>query len=86
MQLYVRDIESSLMRPQKELKAFAKVALQPGESRTITFTLDQEALSFYDPAQHRWVAEAGDFEILVGSSSRDIRLKGRFGFEGEAAL
>ena len=86
VQLYVRDVESSLVRPEKELKAFAKVALQPGESRTITFTLDQEALSFYDPAQHRWVAEAGDFEILVGSSSRDIRLKGRFGFEGEAAL
>ena len=78
VQLYVRDVESSLMRPEKELKAFAKVALEPGETQTVTFTLDQDALSFYDPAKEQWVAEPGEFQVLVGSSSRDIRLTGRF--------
>ncbi len=77
-QLYVRDVSSSLVRPEKELKAFAKVALEPGERTTVTLTLDQEALSFYDPAQKKWIAEAGEFEVLVGSSSRDIHLTGRF--------
>jgi beta-glucosidase len=82
VQLYVRDVECSLMRPEKELKAFAKVALDPGETVTATFTLTQEALSFYDPVRKRWVAEAGDFQVLVGSSSRDIHLIGRFALEG----
>jgi beta-glucosidase len=84
VQLYVRDVECSLMRPEKELKAFAKVALQPGETRTVTFTLTREALSFYDPAGRGWTAEPGDFEALIGSSSRDIHLVGRFVLEGEA--
>jgi beta-glucosidase len=83
IQLYVRDVACSLMRPEKELKGFAKVLLQPGETQTVQFTLDEEALSFYAPALERWVAEAGDFEVLVGSSSRDIRLSGRFTLETE---
>jgi beta-glucosidase len=83
VQVYVRDVESSLMRPEKELKAFAKVMLEPGESQTVTFALGKDALSCYDPAQKRWVAEAGEFEVLVGSSSQDIRLAGRFAFTGE---
>lgn len=78
VQLYLADPQSSLPRPPKELKGFVKVALAPGESRTVTLTLDERALSFYDPAQKRWVAEAGEFEVLIGSSSRDIRLRGRF--------
>jgi beta-glucosidase len=78
VQLYVRDVESRLARPEKELKGFAKVALRPGEAKTVTFTLDVEALSYYDPSERRWVAEAGEFEVLVGSSSRDIRLKHTF--------
>jgi beta-glucosidase len=82
VQLYVRDVECSLMRPEKELKAFAKVALDPGETVTVTLTLTQEALSFYDPVRKRWVAEAGDFQVLVGSSSRDAHLMGRFALEG----
>jgi beta-glucosidase len=86
VQLYVRDVESSLMRPDKELKAFAKVALEPGETKTVTFTLDQGALSFYDPARKGWIAEAGDFELLIGSSSRDIRLTGRFALTGDVTL
>lgn len=82
VQLYVRDLESSLMRPEKELKAFAKVALEPGETKTVSFILDQDALSFYDPARKQWVAEPGGFEVLIGSSSRDIHLTGRFTLRG----
>ncbi len=85
VQLYVRDLESSLARPEKELKAFAKVALEPGETRTVTFSLDRDALSFYDPGSRQWVVEPGEFEVLIGSSSRDIRLAGRFRMKEEAA-
>jgi beta-glucosidase len=76
VQLYVRDVTASLDRPEKELKGFRRVMLAPGETRDVTFTLDLAALSFFDPAKGDWVAEAGDFEVLVGASSRDIRLKG----------
>ncbi len=85
VQLYVRDVECRLARPEKELKAFAKVALEPGESKTVTFTLDQDALSFYDPAREQWVAEAGEFQVLVGSSARDIRLTERFVLKADPA-
>ncbi|MBN1991610.1 MAG: glycoside hydrolase family 3 C-terminal domain-containing protein [Anaerolineae bacterium] len=78
VQLYVRDVRSSLARPEKELKAFKKVALKPGETQTVAFTLDGRALSFYDPEKQGWVAEAGEFEILVGSSSQDIRARATF--------
>jgi beta-glucosidase len=73
VQIYVSDLASSLRRPLKELKAFQKVALEPGESKTITLTLKARALCFYSPAQKDWIAEPGKFEILAGSSSRDIR-------------
>ncbi len=76
VQLYVRDVASSLPRPPKELKGFHKVTLAPNESRTVTFTLDARAFSFYDAHAARWVAEPGEFEIQIGSSSRDIRTKG----------
>lgn len=76
VQLYVRDPEASFFRPQKELKGFAKLTLQPGEEQEITLQLGPRAFAFYDPASRAWVVEAGDFEILVGASSRDIRLKG----------
>ncbi len=84
VQLYLRDVESRLVRPEKELKAFTKVALEPGETRTVTLTLDEEALAFYDPAQEGWVAEAGEFEVLVGSSALDLALSGRFTLKGGA--
>ena len=74
----MHDVESSLVRPEKELKAFAKVALAPAETRTVTLKLDERALSFYDDAQAQWVAEGGAFEVLVGASSRDIRCTGVF--------
>jgi beta-glucosidase len=78
IQLYVRDVESSLVRPPKELKGFKKVRVSPGETKTIQFELGKDALSFYDPSQGDWIAEPGEFEVLIGSSSRDIRVKGSF--------
>jgi beta-glucosidase len=75
VQLYVSDKHSSLPRPPKELKGFAKIALDPGKSTTIKFDLDERAFSFYDPDRKQWVMEPGEFEILVGSSSRDIRAR-----------
>ena len=82
VQVYVSDVQSRLTRPDKELKAFAKVELQPGETRTITFALDEEALACYDPGSASWVAEAGEFQVLVGSSSRDVRLAETFRWVG----
>jgi beta-glucosidase len=78
VQLYLRDVESTLERPEKELKGFAKVALEPGQEERVTFELDMRALSYYDPHQGGWVAEPGRFEALVGASSRDIRLRASF--------
>jgi len=76
-QVYVRDEESSLPRPLKELKGFTKVFLKAGEKKRLTLTLPASAFSFYDPAKGGWVLEAGDFTVMVGSSSRDVRLEGR---------
>lgn len=73
IQVYVRDIESRLHRPDKELKAFSKVHLEPGERRTVTLALKRDALAYYDDLTREWVAEAGSFEVLVGASSQDIR-------------
>ncbi len=78
IQLYIRDVDSTLIRPEKELKAFEKIGLKPGESQIITLNLTPRALSYYDPYQKAWIAEPGTFEVLVGSSSRDIRLQGKF--------
>jgi beta-glucosidase len=75
VQLYVSDPVSSLQRPVKELKGFTKVSLAPGESTEVRFTLNNRAFSFYDPGQSRWVAESGEFEIAIGASSADIRLR-----------
>ncbi|MEZ4646673.1 MAG: glycoside hydrolase family 3 C-terminal domain-containing protein [Chloroflexota bacterium] len=83
VQLYVHDVEARLVRPLQELKAFAKVALQPGETKTITFHLDQQSLAFYDPAVPGWVTEPGQFEVRVGRSSRDICLNAAFTWQGE---
>ena len=74
VQLYVRDVVSSVFKAEKELKAFQKVWLQPGESATITFTLDRRAFAYYAVATHDWIVESGAYDILIGASSRDIRL------------
>ncbi|KAI0045907.1 glycoside hydrolase family 3 protein [Auriscalpium vulgare] len=73
-QVYIGDPSSALPRPAKELKGFVKVALKAGESKTVRVDLDREALGFFDERRKAWVAEAGTFEVLVGASSRDIRL------------
>ncbi|HEX6485031.1 MAG TPA: glycoside hydrolase family 3 C-terminal domain-containing protein [Ktedonobacteraceae bacterium] len=78
VQLYIRDVVASLRRPDKELKAFAKVHLEPGECKTVTLTVARDALAYYDDLAHAWVAEAGEFEVLVGSSSQDIRARATF--------
>ena len=72
VQLYVSDAEASVPRPDKELKGFEKVYLEPGESATVRFTLDRRALSFFDADAHDWKAEPGTFHALLGTSSRDI--------------
>ena len=72
LQLYVRDVKASVERPYKELKAFSKVFLQPGETRHVSLTIDRSALSYYDPQAARWVAEPGQFEALIGTSADHI--------------
>lgn len=78
VQLYIHDEESALDRPVKELKGFKKVYLQPGESKTIQMELTKESLSGYDTKLEQFVTEPGIFDVLVGTSSRDIALKGSF--------
>ena len=76
VQLYVQDVESSVERPIKELKRFEKVFLHPNETKTVIFELIKEDFSFYDEIGNSWIVENGEFNILVGSSSRDILLQG----------
>jgi beta-glucosidase len=73
VQVYVRDLESSVPRPFQELKAFKKLFIAAGSQARAEFSLDDRAFSFWDEAAHGWKIESGDFEIRVGSSSRDIR-------------
>jgi beta-glucosidase len=77
-ELYVGDSHASVPRPVKELKAFAKVNLKPGETRRVTLRLDRRTFSFYDVQKKDWNAEPGDFAILVGGSSDNIQLRGKF--------
>jgi len=75
VQLYVADPESTIARPPRELKGFAKTAtLAPGEGQTMTFRLRSRDLSYFSVRQHRWVLEGGAFQLAVGASSRDLRL------------
>ena len=74
-QLYVSDKQSTVYRPVKELKAFKKVFLQPGEAQTVTLTLDKRAFAFWNVLANDWCVESGEFELLVGASSADIRLQ-----------
>ncbi len=74
VQLYVADKESTVIRPEKELRDFAKVELAPGETKTVSFTLGKRAFAYYNTTIHDWHVETGDFDILIGKSSRDIVL------------
>jgi len=75
VQVYVHDHKSTLIRPYKELKGFAKVELQPGQTKTVTLSLDGRAFAYYHPGYRQWVTEDGEFDILIGASSADIRCK-----------
>jgi beta-glucosidase len=77
-ELYLGDSHASVPRPVKELKAFAKVNLKPGETRHVVLTLERRAFSFYDMQKKDWSAEPGEFTILVGGSSDNIQLRGKF--------
>jgi beta-glucosidase len=80
-QVYIHQVSPSLPRPFKEVKGFQKVPLKPGERQKISIALPESAFAYYDPKLSGWLAEKGEYEILVGSSSRDIRLKGRFNLQ-----
>jgi beta-glucosidase len=73
VQVYVHDHKSSLVRPTKELKGFAKVELQPGETKMVSIPLDFRAFAFYHPEYKQWITEDGEFDLLIGASSTDIR-------------
>lgn len=81
VQLYISDLKSSLPRPVKELKGFAKVRLQPGQTETVSFVIGRDALSFFDDKAHEWVVEPGKFEAVIGASATDIRSKVAFEVE-----
>jgi beta-glucosidase len=75
VQLYVRDVESNVVRPDKELKGFVKVYLEPGEAKNVSFLLSKRAFAYYNVQLKDWHVETGKFEILIGQSSNDIVLK-----------
>lgn len=86
VQLYIRDEESSVRRPIRELKGFEKVYLQPGEEKELTFTLNKRSFSYYEVKIHDWFVESGKFFVDIGASSRDIRLSGSVTVNGTTAL
>jgi beta-glucosidase len=77
-QLYVHEKNPRLARPEKELKGFKKISLKPGEKQTVSIPLNKAAFAYYDAGKKSWVAESDGFEISIGSSSRDIRLRDNF--------
>ncbi|MUG45702.1 glycoside hydrolase family 3 C-terminal domain-containing protein [Paenibacillus woosongensis] len=75
VQLYVRDVQSSVTRPEKELKGFEKISLKPGEEKRVIFTLNKRSFAYYNVELQDWHVETGEFEILIGKSSREIVLR-----------
>ena len=86
VQLYVRDVESAVRRPVRELRAFEKIALQPGEIKTVTFTLDKRAFAYWEPKCHDFFVESGEYVIEIGESCRDIRITQPVQVEGTIEL
>ncbi|GLX67508.1 glycoside hydrolase family 3 C-terminal domain-containing protein [Paenibacillus glycanilyticus] len=86
VQLYVKDTVSTMKRPDKELKDFAKVDLEPGEQTTVTFTLGQRAFAYYNAELKDWHVESGEFAIMIGSSSRNIALQASLEVHSTVAL
>jgi beta-glucosidase len=85
-ELYVQPVHPAVDRPVKELKGFEKVFLAPGESTRVNLTLDRRSFAYFDPDKNEWRADPGIYEIVVGSSSRDLRLKRSFDLEQPALL
>ncbi|TRX53942.1 glycoside hydrolase family 3 C-terminal domain-containing protein [Thalassomonas sp. M1454] len=81
VQLYLNDVQASVERPAKELKGFGKVHLQPGETKTVSMTLKQRDLSFWDVNTNDWLAEPGQFDVLIGASHTDIKLNTSFQYQ-----
>jgi beta-glucosidase len=77
VQLYTREIHPSVVRPRHELRGFQRMTLQPGETKTVTFTVPIEKLAFYDETRHAFAVEPGQYEIQIGESSDDIRQRKR---------
>ncbi len=75
VQVYVHDQESGLVRPEKELKGFAKVELQPGETKPVSIKLDFRSFAYYHPEYKQWITEDGDFDLLIGASASDLRCR-----------
>jgi beta-glucosidase len=82
VQIYVRDDESTVFRPEQELKGFSKIYLEPGEQKEVKFTLDKRSFAYYNTKINDWDVESGDFTIMAGTSSRDIRLKAKVRITG----
>ena len=78
VQLYMQDVQASVPRPMKELKGFERVSLRPGQMKVVSMNLDARSMAFYDVTKKQWMVEPGQFKILVGSSSRDIRVSTEF--------
>ena len=78
VQLYVHDRKSRLSRPEKELKGFQKVELEPGETKRVAFTIDRSTLAYWDDRDHLWIAEAGTFDVLIGRSAAEIESRATF--------
>ena len=75
VQLYVHQMKSKVKRPAKELRGFQRISLQPGGKRIVTFTLPAEKLAFWDEKTHGFLVEPGAYDIMIGASSEDIRVK-----------
>lgn len=86
VQLYVRDLTGACRRPDKELKGFEKVALEPGETKTVSITLDKRSFAWYNTELKDWYAANGTYELLIGASSRDIRLTAKVQMTGSRPL
>ena len=78
VQLYIQDIECSVERPLKELKGFDKILIEPGQKKTVDFEIMKLDLSFFDEKERKWKVENGEFKVLIGSSSDNIKLEDKF--------
>jgi beta-glucosidase len=81
VQLYIQEIEPKIKRPEKELRGFERVFLNPKQKNKIQFEITKDALSYYDENLKSWTVDAGKYKVLIGSSSRDIRLESNFNYK-----